>query len=38
MNAKGVKLDSSLVKHVHVADPSLRHKFLSQIKRHYDLY
>ena len=37
MDAKRVKLDSSLAKHLPIADPSLGHKFLIQIKRHYDL-
>jgi hypothetical protein len=37
MDAKRVKLDSSLAKHLPIADPSLGHEFLVQIKRHYDL-
>ena len=38
MNAKRVKLDFSLLKHLSIADLSIRHEFLAQIKRHYDLY
>ena len=38
MDAKRVKLDSSLSKHLSIADPSLGHGFSAQIKRHYDLY
>ena len=37
MNAKRVKLDSSLAKHLLIADRGLGHGFLAQIKRHYDL-
>ena len=32
MDAKRVKLDSSLVKHLPIADLSLGHDFLAQIK------
>ena len=38
MNAKCVKLDSSLIKHLPIADLSLGHEFLAQIKRYYDFY
>jgi hypothetical protein len=37
IDAKCVKLDSSLAKHIPIADPSLGHNFLAQIKWHYDL-
>jgi hypothetical protein len=37
MDAKRVKLDSSLAKHLPIADSSLGHEFLAQIKRYYDL-
>ena len=37
MDAKHVKLDSSLVKHLLIADPFLGLKFLVQIKKNYDL-
>ena len=37
MNAKRVKLDFSLAKHLSIADPNLGHSFLAQIKWHYDL-
>jgi hypothetical protein len=37
MDVKRVKLDSSLVKYLSVADLSLGHEFLAQIKRYYDL-
>ena len=37
MNAQHVKLDSSLAKHLFIADRCLGHGFLAQIKRHYDL-
>ena len=37
MDAKRVKLDSSLAKDLPIVDPSLEHEFLAQIKRHYDL-
>ena len=33
INAKGIKLDSSLVNHIPIADPSFRHKFLAVIQR-----
>lgn len=29
MNAKDVKVDNNLVKHLSIADPNLRHKFLA---------
>lgn len=38
MDAKRIKLDSSLAKLLPIADPSLGHGFSAQIKRHYDLY
>ena len=38
MNAKRVKLDFSLAKHLSIADPNLGHSFLAQIKWHYDLW
>ena len=37
MDAKRVKLDPSLAKHLPIADPGLGQGFLAQIKRHYDL-
>ena len=37
MDAKRVKLDSSLAKHLSIADPGLGHGFLAQIKRYYNL-
>ena len=37
MDAKCVKLDSSLVKQLSIADSDLGHGFLAQIKRHYYL-
>ena len=36
MDAKRVKLDSSLAKHLPIADPRLGHKLFAKIKRHYD--
>ena len=37
MNAKGIKLDSSLVKQLPIADLSLGYEFLA-FKHHYNLY
>ena len=37
MDAKCIKLDSSLVKHLPTAHHGLGQKILAQIKRHYDL-
>ena len=37
MDAKRVKLDSSLAQHLPIADLGLGYDFLAQIKRHYDL-
>ena len=38
LDAKRVKLNSSLAKHLPITDPSLGHCFLVQIKRHYNLW
>ena len=38
MDTKRVKLDSSLAKYLPIADLTLGHEFLGQIKRYYDLY
>ena len=37
IDAKRVKQDSSLAKHLPIADPGLGQGFLAQIERHYDL-
>ena len=38
MDARRVKLVSSLAKHLPIADSSLEYGLLAEIKRHYDLY
>lgn len=37
MDAKCVKLDCSLTKHLPITNPTLGPHFLAQVKRHYDL-